>query len=178
MTWLSGPVTGGSTLTATLTTRRWSTRSDVSSTTSSSRPPTPGRLRPVVGLATLTDSTAAAPKTALRSLAKRHQHLGEEIVELDAGLLPLVQARCRGCSRTCAAERRSQPAAGAPTATGSTAAVIAPRTTPCTPSSCPACATTRARSSTRPGTRNTDSARKRSSALGTREIACRWRGTP
>ena len=34
----------------------------------------------------------AATKTALRHLARRHQHLGQEIAELDADILPLVQA--------------------------------------------------------------------------------------
>ena len=34
----------------------------------------------------------AATKTALRALARRHQHLSEEITDLDTDILPLVQA--------------------------------------------------------------------------------------
>lgn len=52
------------------------------------------KLRPGargVELAALTDPSAAT-KTALRRLAKRHQHLSEEITELNADILPLVQA--------------------------------------------------------------------------------------
>lgn len=56
------------------------------------------RLRPGVrgaDLATVGDPTAAT-KTALRHLARRHQHLSEEIAELDADIQPLVQAAAPG----------------------------------------------------------------------------------
>jgi len=52
------------------------------------------RLRPGAqgaDLAALSDP-AAATKTALRHLARRHQRLGQEITELDADILPLVRA--------------------------------------------------------------------------------------
>lgn len=52
------------------------------------------RLRPGARgpeLAALTDP-AAATKTALRQLARRHQHLSQEIAELDADILALVTA--------------------------------------------------------------------------------------
>jgi transposase len=52
------------------------------------------RLRPGAhgpGLAALSDPSAAT-KTTLRHLARRHQHLSQEIAELDADILPLVAA--------------------------------------------------------------------------------------
>lgn len=49
----------------------------------------PGAHRPA--LATMSDPSAAT-KTSLRHLARRHQHLGQEIAELDADIAPLVAA--------------------------------------------------------------------------------------
>ncbi|MFI7226923.1 IS110 family transposase [Nonomuraea angiospora] len=46
------------------------------------------RLRPGEG----GDAVTVSTKTALRSLARRHRHLSEEIAELDAQLAPLVAA--------------------------------------------------------------------------------------
>lgn len=52
------------------------------------------RLRPGAAGAALAELSdpGAATKAALRRLARRYQHLNDEIAELDADLLPLVQA--------------------------------------------------------------------------------------
>jgi transposase len=140
------------------------------------------RLRPPAGpIAQAEDPALAGVKTALRTLARRHQQLSTEITELNTQLGALTRATApeliavpgvgpevagqllvtdgdnpTGCaarppSRTCAGPPRSRPAAAAPTGTGSTAAATGPPTTPCTPWSSTGCATTRAPAPTPPG---------------------------
>lgn len=122
-----------------------------------------------------TDLTApaAAVKLALKRLAKRHQHLSEEIAAADVELRALITHTAPGCScyqasglrppgscwsqpgttlagslrrhpsLTCAPPHPCQPPPAAPTATDSTAAATAKPTAHCTPSCWSACATTR-----------------------------------
>jgi len=136
------------------------------------------RLRPTSALG----DPEQATKTALRRLARRHQHLNEEITEADAELRALVNTaaprllalpgvgvevagqlltsagdnpdRLRSeaaFAHLCGASPRSQPAAAAHTAIGSTAAATAPRTVPSTPSCWFGSATTNAPAPTPPG---------------------------
>jgi len=135
------------------------------------------RLRPTSELS----DPEQATKTALRRLARRHQHLNEEITEADAELRALVttaaprllalpgvgvevagqlltsagdnpdRLRCEAAFAHLCGVARSQPAAAAPTAIGSTAAATAPRTVPSTPSCWFGSATTSAPAPTPPG---------------------------
>jgi transposase len=116
------------------------------------------RLRPTGDIA----DPARAIKTALRRLARRHGYLSEEITGADTELRTLVTAAAprlialpgsapkspgryssrpvttpTGCIRrprslTCVGLLRSRPVAVGPTATGSTVAATAVRTTPST----------------------------------------------
>ena len=134
------------------------------------------RLRPTGDIA----NPEQATRTALRRLARRHQYLSEEIGEADAELRALVTAAAprlialpgvgpevagqllttlgdnpdrlhsEAAFGTCAASRRSRPAADEPTATASTAAATAPPTTRSTSSCWDACATTHAPAPTPP----------------------------
>ena len=132
------------------------------------------RSRPGADLANPT----CAVRTALRRLARRYQHLTEEIAETDAELDPLVAQAAPGLvdltgvgtetaaqllitagdnpdrlkseasSPTCAGRPPSPPVPAGPTATASTAAVTARPTMPSTRSPSCGCATTPAPGST------------------------------
>ena len=151
------------------------------------------RLRPTAGPGVPLDPEQAV-KTALRHLARRHQHLSQENKDTDRDLHALLTAaaprllalkgvgtdvagalvvstgdnphrlRNEARSPTSPASHRYPPAAAGPTGTASTAAATEPPTTPCTPSPWSASAATPAPAPTPNDDAPKDSATKMSCA--------------